>query len=404
MAISSTHAGHGGAGKWADPGAVGNGLQEATVARTINSKIVKVTGARDVTDNKGTNANAILANTVSGINASPAGWQISNHLNAFSDPKANGVEVLYGSLADKPMAEKVSKAISDATGLFNRGAKDGTWLYIARNSGANKKVLLIEWGFITNKSDMDKLQKNMDKGITAMLKCFGYNPTVEPTPTPTPTPIPAKQEIVNKTKTDSRVGKVVSVATTATSYATGQSINQSVTRGKKYKVIEKGVRKSDNKNAYLLDGIISWVLEQDIPEFKVVSTPEPVTSNDTIYSVMPNDTLWGISRKYGTTVEQLKSWNNLKSDILVVGQKIIVKKGNTSGFNINNYHTTKPARIKMVKDDWAYTEKELKNKKVKTPKNTIYTVVEIVYSGEYPRYKLKSGLYVTTCKDTVTPV
>ena len=119
---------------------------------------------------------------------------------------------------------------------------------------------------------------------------------------------------------------------------------------------------------------------------------------------MPNHTLWAISRKYGTTVEQLKSWNNLKSDILVVGQKIIVKKGTTSGFNINNYHTTKPARIKMVKDDWAYTEKELKNKKVKTPKNTIYTVVEIVYSGEYPRYKLKSGLYVTTRKDTVTPV
>ena len=56
-----------------------------------------------------------------------------------------------------------------------------------------------------------------------------------------------------------------------------------------------------------------------------------------------------------------------------------------------------------MKDDWAYTEKELKNKKVKTPKNTIYTVVEIVYSGEYPRYKLKSGLYVTTRKDTVTP-
>ena len=408
MAISSTHAGHGGAGKWTDPGAVGNGLQEATVARTINSKIVNATGARDVTDNKGTNANAILANTVGGINASPDGWHISNHLNAFSDPKANGVEVLYGSLADKPMAEKVSKAISDATGLFNRGAKDGTWLYIARNSGANKKVLLIEWGFITNKSDMDKLQKNMDKGITAMLKCFGYNVTVVPTPAKATTQ--AKQEIINRTKTDSRVGKVVSVATTATSYATGQKINQSVTKGKKYKVIEKGVRKSDKKNAYLLDGIVGWVLEQDIPEFKVTSTPapapkpEPVVTKDTIYSVMPNDTLWAISRKYGTTVEQLKSWNNLKSDILVAGQKIIVKKGTTSGFNINNYHTTKPARIKMVKDDWAYTEKELKNKKVKTPKNTIYTVDEIVYSGEYPRYKLKSGLYVTTLKDTVAPV
>lgn len=407
MAISSTHAGHGGAGRWTDPGAVGNGLQEATVARTINDKIVKATGARDVTDNRGTSVNGILANTVAGINSSAGGWQISNHLNSFGNPSATGVEVLFGSWADKPMAEKVSKAIADALGLPNRGAKDGTWLYIASNSGANKQVLLIEWGFISNPNDMNKLMANMDKGINAMLKCFGYNVNVgggsgTTNPKPSPKPNPSTYEIVSRTKSDSRVGKTVSIGSYATAYATGQKINQSVVSGKKYKIIEKGTRKNDNKNAYLLEGIMSWVLEQDIPEFK--ANPNPTPSKDTIYTVVPNDTLWGISRKYGTTVDQLKAWNGLKSDILIVGQKLIVKKGASDGFDINNYHTTKPAKIKMVKEDWAYAEASLSTKKEKMPKNVIYTVVDIVYSGKYPRYKLKSGLYVTTRKDTVTPV
>lgn len=181
MSISSSHAGHGGkktGGRWADSGAVGSGQQEATLAREINDKIIKYTKTKDSTDNSGTNSNAILANTSANIRRSGGGWHISNHLNAFNG-SAHGVEVLYGADSDKHMAERVAKAISDATGLTNRGAKDGKWLYIANNSGVNDKVLLIEWCFIDNKSDVDKLQKNMDKAIQAMLKCFDYNVKIE---------------------------------------------------------------------------------------------------------------------------------------------------------------------------------------------------------------------------------
>ena len=95
----------------------------------------------------------------------------------------------------------------------------------------------------------------------------------------------------------------------------------------------------------------------------------------------------------------------MTSEILSVGKELIVKKGTaTSGFNINNYHTTKPKQIKMVGTDWAYKEPSLKTKVEKMPKNVKYTVTDLVYSGKYPRYKLKSGLYVTTRKDTVSPV
>ena len=73
----------------------------------------------------------------------------------------------------------------------------------------------------------------------------------------------------------------------------------------------------------------------------------------------------------------------------------------TNSFNINNYHTKKFSQIKLVKNDYAYKEVALKNKSEKVNKGTILTVTDLVYSGKYPRFKLKSGLYITTRKDTV---
>ena len=44
------------------------------------------------------------------------------------------------------------------------------------------------------------------------------------------------------------------------------------------------------------------------------------------YTVKSGDTLGKIARKYHTTVKQLKSWNNMKSDFLSVGKRLKVGK------------------------------------------------------------------------------
>ena len=54
------------------------------------------------------------------------------------------------------------------------------------------------------------------------------------------------------------------------------------------------------------------------------TTPLPVPGSKT-YTVQEGDTLWDISRKFeGLTIDKLKSLNNLTSNKLQPGQKLII--------------------------------------------------------------------------------
>lgn len=186
MAIKDTHGGHYGANMM-DPGAVGCGYKEAVVAHEINELIRKYTGAPDTSDYSANNVPQNLSNIVSNMNRYAGDWHISNHLNAFNG-QANGVEVWYyaGDSVAGEMATKVSAAIAKATGLYNRGAKATTNLYVISNSVG--RALLVEWAFIDNQGDMNKLMPNLDNAVRAVVNCFGYNAGNVPVQTAKPEP------------------------------------------------------------------------------------------------------------------------------------------------------------------------------------------------------------------------
>lgn len=50
------------------------------------------------------------------------------------------------------------------------------------------------------------------------------------------------------------------------------------------------------------------------------------TDSNVFYSVAPGDTLWGLSKKFGTSMDLIKNANHLSSDTLTIGQKLIVPK------------------------------------------------------------------------------
>ena len=43
-----------------------------------------------------------------------------------------------------------------------------------------------------------------------------------------------------------------------------------------------------------------------------------------LHTVAPKETLYGLSKQYGTTVEQLQKWNNISDNAISIGQQLIV--------------------------------------------------------------------------------
>lgn len=68
----------------------------------------------------------------------------------------------------------------------------------------------------------------------------------------------------------------------------------------------------------------------------LISEKAPVNSN--YYIVKRGDTLYGIAKKYNISVDELKNNNNLKNDILSIGQQLLITNNNTG----NNIYTVKP--------------------------------------------------------------
>ena len=89
-------------------------------------------------------------------------------------------------------------------------------------------------------------------------------------------------------------------------------------------------------------------------------------STSQYYTVKSGDSVWGISNKYGISMNDLISWNNIKNNFIYPGQRLIVKKGSSSSTNNNtNSNSSKPAQN---------TNKPSGNTTTNTTAKTYYTV------------------------------
>lgn len=61
----------------------------------------------------------------------------------------------------------------------------------------------------------------------------------------------------------------------------------------------------------------------DAPAVYEDTTPAPApTASAKVHTVVRGDTLWGIGKKYGVTVDSIKQANGLTSDVAVLGAKL----------------------------------------------------------------------------------
>ena len=67
---------------------------------------------------------------------------------------------------------------------------------------------------------------------------------------------------------------------------------------------------------------------------QVLKIKDSYNNGKTTYTVQKGDSLWVIANKYGITTEELKSYNNLTSNLLSIGQVLKIPQGKTSTENI----------------------------------------------------------------------
>ena len=142
-------------------------IDEVTEARRVTdrvSEILKEMGIKvntyheNTAKNKTDNLNTIIKHH----NSTSREKDVSIHFNAYQKvDKAMGVEVLYLSDSNKDLASKVSKAIAEAGGFLNRGAKHRTNLGFLNKT--QKPAILIEVCFVDSRPDTELYKANFEK-------------------------------------------------------------------------------------------------------------------------------------------------------------------------------------------------------------------------------------------------
>ena len=164
--------GHGGK----DPGAVGiNNVHEADINLSVGKYLdaeLKRHGIETMMS-RTTDTTKTLETRAAEANAWGADIVCSIHCNAFDKESANGTEVIVykkGGNAEK-VALKVLSQLILTLKTTNRGVKENNSLYILRKT--NAPAILCEIGFVTNKTDKEKIDEAHEQKSVAIAICKG---------------------------------------------------------------------------------------------------------------------------------------------------------------------------------------------------------------------------------------
>lgn len=170
----SVNCGHTSSG--AGYGAVSGKFKESEITRLVGKEVIRLLKSRGHTVNDSTvdaadSQNGYLKAVTRKVNIAEPDLFISIHCNASVLHTANGMEVFTykGRKLDK--AVHICYELS-RLGFKNRGIKDGSDLYVIRNTTA--PAILIELFFLDNKTDQSLYNKNGYRGIAkAIVEAIG---------------------------------------------------------------------------------------------------------------------------------------------------------------------------------------------------------------------------------------
>ncbi len=253
---------------------------------------------------------------------------------------------------------------TDTARTYTVKSGDSIWL-IANNHGISMDQLR-SWNNL--KSDLIHAGQKLNVGQSSQALVTPEAP--KPTPTPTPTPEASKPETsvtpsTAKTYTVKSGDSVWLIAnnhgiTMAQLRSWNNLKNDLIHPGQKLVVSQTGstntgttAKPTTPTNTNMSNNAANNTTNN--------TTSKPTISTAKTYTVKAGDSVWLIANNHGITMTQLRSWNNLKSDLIHPNQKLIVSQasGTSTGTttkavtstNTNVGTTTKPTTPTNTNND-----------------------------------------------------
>ena len=227
---------------------------------------------------------------------------VSNHINAGG---GDGAEIIYALRNTDTFAKRIAKEFENVgqnvrkyyqRRLPSNPAKD--YYYIMRDT-PNNETVIVEYGFADSTGDdVNQLKNNWENLAEAVVKAI----------------------------TEYAGGKYVAPA--GANYYTVKSGDSLWSISRKFGITVDELKNANN----LKSNLLSIGQNLIIPGLTSDTTDE--------YIVKKGDTLYGIARKFGLTVTELKKINNLTSNSLSIGQVLKVSKS-TSNIDSDNTYIVK---------------------------------------------------------------
>ncbi|MEC1543356.1 C40 family peptidase [Bacillus halotolerans] len=123
------------------------------------------------------------------------------------------------------------------------------------------------------------------------------------------------------------------------------------------------------------------------------------SSSSSTYKVVSGDSLWKISKKYGMTINELKKLNGLKSDLLRIGQVLKVKgSSSSSSSGSSSVSTSATSTYKVVSGDSLSKIAKKYGTTVSKIKSLNGLKSDLIYVGQVLKVKGTSSKPVTSSK------
>lgn len=277
---------------------------------------------------------------------------LSNHINSGG---GEGAEVFYplrdnGALA-RMILEEIGSEGQIVRGAFQRRLPEDPskdYYYIQRLT-PNTTALLLEYGFIDNANDLRKLQSNLLNYVEAVVRAVAeyadvpYTAPGGTTTTPSEstyivqsgdnlysiarkynTTVDALMSANNLTSTLLRVGQRLRIPSTTSSdinIYTVQLGDSLYSIARRYNTTVDSLMDANGLTSTLLQ--VGQIL-------KVPSIDESIEQNPNTYVVQRGDTLYKIASQYGISVNDIIRANNLSSNVLKIGQALIIPTSGSS--------------------------------------------------------------------------